>query len=196
MYRTVHGETPIYLQQTLPAPVGNNARYTLRNEHNFPEMRSRTSTFQNSFIPKTIHDWTRLDNDTKSAPSVDSFKRRLDAPSANVPKWFYSGKRTLSMIHAKLRMLCSPLNDHLYSHIHVIDSPSCLCGHMRENNKHFLLECPLYMNERNEMFTNLRQLGFDPSLTNILYGNVQYKDNVNIEAFGIIQEFLATTERF
>ena len=42
------------------------------------------------------------------------------------------------------------------------------------------------MNEINEMFTKLRQLGFDPSFTIILYGNVQYKDNVNIKALGII----------
>ena len=196
MYKTIHGETPLYLQQTLPANVGNNARYALRNEHNFPEMRSRTSNFQNSFIPKTIHDWNKLDNGTKNAPSLESFQRKLAAPSPTVPKWFYSGKRTLSITHAKLRMLCSPLNDHLYSHIHVVDSPTCICGHTRENNKHFLLECPLYLNERSEMFIKLRQLGFDPSLTNILYGNTQYKDNVNIKAFEIIHEFLATTGRF
>ena len=52
------------------------------------------------------------------------------------------------------------------------------------------------MNERDEMFTQLRQLEFDPSLSNLLYGNVQYKENVNIDAFGIIQEFLAATGRF
>ena len=102
----------------------------------------------------------------------------------------------MAIIHAKLRMLCSPINDHLYSHIHVIDSPACICGHLRENNKHFLLQCPLYLNERNEMFNKLNQIGFNPSLNNLLYGNNQYTDQVNIQAFYIIQEYLAASGRF
>ncbi len=116
--KTIHGETPIYLQNSFPVPVGEHNRYALRNEHNLPQLRTRTSSFQNSFIPKTIQDWNSLENDTKASGSLETFVHKLNTPPIKVPKWFYSGQRAMSINHAKLRMLCSPINDHLYSHIH------------------------------------------------------------------------------
>ncbi len=67
---------------------------------------------------------------------------------------------------------------------------------MRENNKHFLLECPLFMNERNEMVRKLVQIGFHPSLNNLLFGNSQYSDDCNTQAFSIIQEYIVAAGRF
>ena len=40
--------------------------------------------------------------------------------------------------------------------------------------KHFLLECPLYTNERNQMLNDLNALGFEPLLKSLLYGNQRY----------------------
>ena len=54
--------------------------------------------------------------------------------------------------------------DHLFSHIHVVESPACPCGYARENNKHFLLECNLYNNERTQMLDKLLQVEFVPSV--------------------------------
>jgi hypothetical protein len=196
MFKTTIGETPNYLQDSLPQPIGEHNRYALRNEHNFPEIGARTSSYQNSFIPKTIHDWNHLDNDIKAAGTTETFTHKLNASVRKAPKWYYSGKRTLSINHAKLRMLCSPINDHLYSHIHVIESPTCTCGHFRENNKHFLTECPLYIIERNGMINRLMLIGFQPTLSNLLYGNTQYSEDCNIQAFDIIQEYIAATRRF
>lgn len=196
MYKTIHGHTPVYLQNSFPQPIGANDRYVLQNEHNFPEIGVRTSSFQNSFIPRTIHDWNNLNKDIKASDTLATFTSKLNTPPLTSPKWYYSGTRILSINHAKLRMLCSPLNDHLFSHIHVIDSPDCLCGHFRENNKHFLIDCPLYLIERNQMFNKLMQIGFQPSLNNILYGNSQYTEECNIMAFSIIQEYIAATGRF
>ena len=92
MFKTVHNDTPQYLQDSLPTQIRENARYVLRNEHNFPEIRSRTSSYQNSFFPKTIHNWNELDNDIKSSDSLEKFIRKLNAPLVKVPKWYYSGK--------------------------------------------------------------------------------------------------------
>ena len=127
--KTVHGETPTYMQNLLPMPLGEHNRYILRNEHNFPQAMARTSTFQSSFLPRTIQDWNRLDNEIKGLDNFETFSKKVVAPPAEVPKWYYSGKRSSGINHAKLRMLCSPLNDHLYSYIHVIESPVCPCGH-------------------------------------------------------------------
>ena len=113
----------------------------------------------------------------------------------NSPKWYYFGSRELSIKHAKMRMLCSNLNDHLFSHIHVIDNPACPCGYIRENNKHFLLECNLYNNERTDMFAALQNIGFEPNLNNLLYGNEQYSEQCNTQAFNIIHNFIKETGR-
>ena len=194
MYKTVHGQTPEYLQNTIPAPAGNQ-HYALR-EQNIPTFRARTSTFHKSFFPQTIRDWNKLDNKIKDAGTLDTFTSKLDSTLPTVPKWYSIGDRRLAIIHAKMRMLCSELNDHLFSHIHVVDSPSCQCGHHRENNKHFLLDCPLYHNERTILLNNLAQIKYDPTVSNLLHGNKKYTDKCNIQAFGFIQKFIQSSGRF
>ena len=196
LFKTIHGETPIYLQEVLPAQLRDNEQYFLRNAFNIPQFNSRTATFHDSFFPKTIRDWNLLQNDIKASEDLANFLSRLNTDTKHAPKWFYAGTRNGSIQHAKLRMLCSNLNDHLYSHIHVIDNPQCPCGHPRENNKHYFLECRLYILERNEMLFKLQELGFEPSLKNILYGSSEYSVAKNIQAFDIIQNFIQTTARF
>ena len=99
-------------------------------------------------------------------------------------------------MHARLRLLCSPLCDHLYSQLHVIDNPACQCGNHRETSRHFLLECQLYDVERRTMFDGLRDLQYAPTLSNLLYGSSDYDNNTNKEAFEIIQTFIKSTGRF
>ena len=171
LYKVIHGDAPVYLQQVLNAQYGENNQYTLRNQHDIPHFRVRTSKFLESFFPKTIREWNSLSNDIKLSPSLKTFASKLNADMHNSPKWYYFGNRELSIKHAKMRMLCSNLNDHLFSHIHVIDNPACPCGYIRENNKHFLLECNLYNNERTDMLAALQNIGFEPNLNNLRYGN-------------------------
>ena len=90
-------------------------------------------------------------------------------------------------------MLCSPLNDHIYSLIHVVEQPDCARGHIGENNKHFLLDYLLYSNERNQMIIELNRLGFEPLLNNLLYGDAVYSKETNQKAFVIIQQFIKDT---
>ena len=83
-----------------------------------------------------------------------------------------------------------------YSHIHVVDNPTCQCGFQRENNKHFLLECPLFNDEKVEMTNKLAELGFYPTVTNLLYGTTGHSQQVNTEAFNIIQNVISITGQF
>ena len=195
LYKTMHGQAPEYLQNTIPAPADGNQRYALR-ENNIPTYRARTSAFHNSFIPKSIRDWNKLETSVKNADTLETFTSKLDSDLCKVPKWFTSGDRRLSILHAKLRMLCSNLNDHLFSHIHVVDSPACACGYHRENNKHYFIDCPLFINERVVLLDNLERIAFKPSISNLLYGNDSYSVKCNIEAFGYIQDYIRTTKRF
>lgn len=137
-----------------------------------------------------------MDYNIKLSDSVETFSSKLKAKKDIIPKWYYVGDRKINVLHAKLRMLCSTLNDHLFSFIHVVDDPSCSCGHFRENNKHFLLECLLYGRERNIMIQKLELLKFKPTLKNLLFGDKNYEENKNSQAFKIIQEYINDTNRF
>ena len=80
-------------------------------------------------------------------------------------------KAVLSM--QKLRMKCSKLNFELFS-LHVVDSPACPCGQNREDSNQYLLQCPLYIQGRNKMLNNIRQLStFHISGDLLLYGAVE-----------------------
>ena len=168
----------------------------LRNEGDIRQPFARTSSFQKSFIPSTTTDWNALSTELKSCVTPEAFSYNLNKAKTTVPKWYFVGKRTLNVLHARLRMLCSPLNDHLFSHIHVIDNPACPCGHERENNRHFFLECPLYNEARRQLYRALDEIEFEPLLSNILQGNVDYSIDKNCKAFNIVQDYIKRTGRF
>jgi hypothetical protein len=58
-----------------------------------------------------------------------------------------------------------------------------------ENNEHYLLHCKLFVNQRNVMMNNIRDLGLDISINNILYGNSDFAYDVNCS---ILQLFINT----
>ena len=80
--------------------------------------------------------------------------------------------------------------------MHVVDSLTCSCGHVRENNKLVILECPLYTNKRNQMINDLNALGFEPLLKILLYGNERYSKETNKIVFSTVQEFIKEPSRF
>ena len=95
-------------------------------------------------------------------------------------------------------MFFSPLRvqDRLFSHIHVVGSPEFECGHRRENNQHFLMESPLFINERMTLQVELLELGFEWKFQNLLFGNKQYTTELNCGAFECIQKFIQATGIF
>jgi hypothetical protein len=48
-----------------------------------------------------------------------------------------------------------------------------------ENNEHYFLHCKLFVNQRNVMLNNIRDIGVDISINNILYGNSDFAYDVN-----------------
>jgi hypothetical protein len=193
-YKIINGLAPQYLVDTLPE--SQDQVYNLRNADRLPNFIARTSSFQNSFFPKTIHEWNNLPLDIRNSPTLNIFKNKIKDTKHKPPDQYYAGKRSLAIAHARLRMFCSGLNDHLYSQLHVVDSPECPCGNERETSKHYLLNCTLFTIERQEMLHALQNIGFDPSLPNLLYGSDTYDSLLNITAFNIIQKYIEQTGRF
>ena len=98
-----------------------------------------------------------------------------DTVEESVSKELYNfGKRCIAVKHAQLRMGCSQLNSHLYN-LHVKDSPSCQCGFNYEDASHFLLNCPWYVQERNELMLDLQTISITNTSVNLLLkGNSEY----------------------
>ena len=191
-HKMVNGKAPTYLQEEIPDVNPN--RENLRNESNIPKIRGMVF-YEKTFIPKTIDDWNNLDDEIKPVESYNTFADKITR-KIETPIWYLIGERTTNMWHARMRMKCSPLNDDLHSHIHVVDTPGCSCGYRRETSKHFLLDCPLYTDERDAMLSELALLGFKPLVKNLLFGDTTYSVETNCKAFTIIQNYLKSTKRF
>ena len=61
-------------------------------------------------------------------------------------------------------MFCSPMNDHLYSYIHVVGNPVCQCDHIRENNKYYYWTGLYLQLKKLQCLTTLTDLHFNPIL--------------------------------
>ena len=158
-------------------------------------MSFRLNLFGNSFFPCTITEYNNIDSDIRENNNAEQFHRQI-LPAVDKPKsWYYVGDRKLSIVHARLRVKCSQLSGDLFS-LNIIESPKCQCGHGFENSKHYFHECPLYTIHRNKLYDRLNDLNFDPSETNILYGNSELNEMVNIKAVFIIHDFIKDGGRF
>ena len=194
-FKASNDETPAYFTNVIPEQ-NVNEQYDLRNNDDLVAFRSKSKSFERSFFPQSTSDFNSLPARIKSCSTTEEFMRELTKDREKPPQWYLVGDRQHNCLHTKLRMLCSPLNDHLYSHIHVVDNPDCMCGHLRENNKHFLLECPLYDVERAEMIAHLNDINFQPTLSNLLHGDPKASVKINTDAFLIVQKFIKESKRF
>ena len=144
-----------------------------------------------SFLPSTIRAWNELADETKSAPSVASFKFRLNRDLHKPPKYFNSGTRHGQILHARLRMECSSLNAHLYKK-NIVPSPSCLCGGF-ESTYHYFFKCPNYSLIRSRYLpNNLNEF----STNDLLFGQPNLSETDNQILFSKVQDFILHSKRF
>ena len=113
-----------------------------------------------------------------------------------IPSFYYEGERNSCVQHARLRMHCSHLNEHLFSK-NLIDSPLCSCGSI-EDTYHFFLTCPLYLEHRFELYNQL--FAFRPlTIQLLLFGckrnpeDTNSSSNASITIFDIQNAFNTST---
>ena len=74
------------------------------------------------------------------------------------PSPFYKiGTKMGNIFHSRLRMQMSQLNSHLFQ-IQRHDTPECACGFETENIHHFILACPNYNLQREELYRDMLQI--------------------------------------
>ena len=184
---------PSYLSNLIPESVGIVARYGLRNSDHIRNVSVNTNLFASSFLPSTISEWNRLPSSTRSSGSVTTFKHALNSNKKSVPNVFYDGNRESSIQHARLRMHCSSLNEHLFSK-NIIESPLCVCGEI-EDTYHYLFMCPLHHSQRSILHDLLRPIT-RIDINTLLFGNETLSDDENHQIFHHVQTYISKTKRF
>ena len=76
----------------------------------------------------------------------------------------------------------------------IINDPYCECGEI-EDTEHYLLNCNLYQNLREELLNTVATY-CQPTLNVLLYGNANLSDSENKTIFSAVQEFILKTKRF
>ena len=192
-YKMDNELTPEYLSSLLPPTVGSTVRYPLRNQSNLQTVPARSEQYFNSFLPSTTRSWNRLSEDQKNSQSLAVFKAKLNTNINRPPAHYYSGSRLGQIHHARLRLKCSSLQQHLH-HKKIVDNPLCECGAV-EDTDHFFLGCNRYRNLREDLLNKISTF-CPPTLDVILYGNANISVNENKQIALAVQDFILKTKRF
>ena len=108
--------TPASLSTLIPSRFQDVHTYNTRHNNAFPLGRTRTSLYASYFLPSTLKLWNSLPPEIKDCPSISILKSRFTSRVDNdkVPKYYYYAPRLTQILHARLRMRGSSLNEHLY----------------------------------------------------------------------------------
>ena len=185
--------TPTYLSTLMPSSVADITPYRLRNAHQIRTIQWKTQLFSQSFLPSTISLWNSLPTSVKEKTSLDSFRIELNKDVRRVPAHYHFGPRDICIQHARLRMHCSSLNEHLFSK-NIVESPMCTCGEI-EDTYHFFFNCQMYANHRRVLFDNLTTLN-NITLQLLLFGDKHAPVSVNTNIFHHVHIYIASTKRF
>ena len=184
----INKKSPSYLHSLLPTKVGDG-RPVSRIANNFQPFKTRTEKFKNSFIPSAIELWNSLKASNRSLLYCQQLMQAKCCPL------YYFGNRENNIKHAQLRLKCSRLNYHLYL-LHVIESPSCLCGNVREDSNHFLLHCPLFEDFRKVLLDSINGIcKINISYKVLLYGEPHMDYSTNVRIFNAVHLYIESTKR-
>ena len=154
LFSLINSKSPEYLYSELPQ--ARQMQYSLRNLSCFEQPVSRTARFASTYFHDALFEWSLLDDETRNSKSLFQFMHKLleivrPLGNSTYKSCDISGVKLLT----KLRVHFSALNEHRFKHAFDCLSPVCFCGKDNENNKHFLLHCPLYDVLRGDLFDQL-----------------------------------------
>ena len=198
MYRIINNQAPKYLIDLLPDLVRDRTGYNLRNQGDLDAPLARLNVYANSFFPRTINAWNDLSPEVTQAPSVEAFKAYHSRHLPQKNPLYYYGERYIAVIHARMRILNSPLKADLCNILHVEASPLCDCGLGQiEDAAHYFFRCPRFTTQRDELTADLLPhiIGED-QLNYLLFGIPDTDHPTNLHVFSAVHKYMKNTERF
>ena len=128
-----------------------------------------------------------------SDPNLFRSYLRVNIPVTNT--LFDYGERSVSLLHAQMRMGCSPLASDLFN-LHVKEDARCSCGHLNENVHHYFFECPLFTVQRNTLLNQLQSDEIECQVNLLLYGSHEIANRKNYRLFTYVHQYIVSTKRF
>ena len=113
-YKMQNAMTPEHLSSLAHPTVGSTPRYRLCNESDLHTIPARSQQYSHSFLPSVTRAWNRLSEETKTSPSITTFKHKLNRDVKKTPQYYYCGKRLRQIHHTPLRLNCSSLQQNLF----------------------------------------------------------------------------------
>ena len=124
---------------------------------------------------------------------VFSYSQLIKSNISSKPFYYYTGSHLGQILHSRLRMQCSSLNQHLYRK-NIVDSPNCICG-LTESTTHYLFHCRRYTAQR-QMCTNSINVPINLTTEILLFGSPKLAPNQNVELFLAVQKCAICSKRF
>ena len=163
---------------------------SLRKHDVIGQIRTRTEKFKSTFYPHCLSEWNVLETETRLAPSVAIFKKKmlLKIRPHGKPIYGIHDPKGLSYL-TQLRVGLSKLNFHKFKHnFKDTTKPMCLTNDGIEDTEHVLLLCPCFDLQRKNLLAGiyalLRPLGNvnlrnDAPLQLLLYGDDDFPNSLN-----------------
>ena len=192
-FKFMNGLVPNHLAIKFPPLVSDVNPYHRRRPLNRQPPPFRTQLYRKSFFPSATDLWNELPESIQNSKSFGEFKKFLRKDDVSVPPYFYIGNRKEQIIHCKMRIRMSDLQNDLFNR-HLSDRKNCECGATKETALHYLLHCPQYIHTRHTTIFNLpplaRQIGI------LLNGSSTLSLAFNNFIFSLVHEYIEKTNRF
>ena len=205
-YKFVNNLSPEYTVD--PIPPLHQSQYCLRNQDVIGQLKARTEKFKSSFYPNCLSEWNKLQPELRHAPSVAVFKKKLLSiirPPAK-PVFGIHDPKGLSYL-TQLRVGLSKLNFHKFKHnFRDTINPMCPTSDGIEDTEHYLLLCPSFDVQRQDLlarvaellrsFVQITDLSNDALTQLLLYGNQDLSNDLNRNILELTLRFIHETGRF
>ena len=160
MYKMVNKLAPSYLCKICPTFVNERSCYSLRSGNDLCLPYVRTERHKKSFLFSTTQLWNSLPSAVRLSLSLSSFKHNvlkcMKFPIRNY--LLFTGDRTASIFHTRLRLNFSALNYDLLKRNCSVSSACALCDAPIKDAKHYFLFCPSSAALREILFTSAAHL--------------------------------------
>ena len=202
-YKIMNDLTPPYLREPVPEP--RRLLFGSRSTNVLPLIPCKTDRYSNSFYPDAVTSWNNIGVELRSIQSLHLFKSAL-------LKMIRPNKRAIFDIHNpdgikriyQLRVGLSPLRAHMKAHhFKDINDNTCACNGGAETTTHFLLVCPFFTVQRNELIgivseilKNFTDLTIINQVDFLLYGLSSLNKFQNHDILNATLSYMKKTRRF
>ena len=207
-YKFVNNLSPDYTG--VPIPPFHQSQYCLRDQDVIGRLKARTEKFKASFYPNCLSEWNKLGPELRHAPSVAVFKKKLlsvirPPPSAK-SVFGINDPKGLSYL-TQLRVGLSKFNLHKFKHnFRDTVNPMCPTNDGIEDTEYFLLLCPSFDVQRQDLLAEIARLlqlviqiadlSNDALTQLLLYSDHDLSNNLNRSILELTLRFIHETGRF